>query len=465
MALDINKLSGLSGLSRINSNNNVSASNSSSKGINFSQATGGIGDTFTSSAANGATGVTSAQIQAEIEQLEAKKQENYSKINELEQKIESLIQKAEAKIAEAIKKQENISKEHQEECKKVVEEQMKAYVEANKNGEGMTKDQLNQNIKNALPNVPGLSEAMSGLTETNGIVDEIDSSVESLKSLITETQDLESQIADKQVELEAAIAAEAAAKKCDPIGFEFDGETYDFIVDDGNFDSTSDFLGADNQWDAMQKLDTNGDGSVDTKEMQAGNIKVVNSKGQVGDISKIFGEDFSVDLKSYNKNGSFAGIDTTKDSDGNGVNDQTMLGTFNLNIKGQSVKGYNTLDDQSWLSNKYGISQGVKDTSATKTGKSAGATSGFASQFTGELGNHAIKAEGFEAESARLKQEINAQTEKLGLDLETMKIDDEATASNPFATLGSSKLGAEAENVEDENKKDKLKENNKNQAA
>lgn len=312
------------------------------------------------------TGEESAKIKEEIQELEEKKQENIEKMEKIEAEIEDLAEAAEANIMEALAKQEAAAEEHEEESKAALDENIKAYVEANKEGgEGMTREELQANIKNSLPNAPQLADSMALLVEANEQISEIDSCLGELNKLILDTQAIDAEIEAKEGEYEAAVAAEEAAKCCDPIGFtttDKDGNQaqYDFIVDDGAFDSTSDFLGANGQWNEMAALDTDGDNIVSSAELQAGNIKAVktNADGsqEIVDLAQEFGEDFSIDLSSYSQGGSHSAIDTVSDDDGDGVANQTLLGTFNLNINGETVNGYNTLDDNDWLSENYGIS-------------------------------------------------------------------------------------------------------------
>lgn len=366
------------------------------------------------------------QILDEIKELENKKQENYKQIEKIEQKIEELIKKAEDKVSEAIKKQDEQTKEYENKSKKAVREEISKYVDANKNGMGMTKNELNQNIKVALPDVPELSDSINALMDADGIVSEIDSNVGNLKSIIFDTQELEAQIADLQAEYdyssqvgyssggdgEGGCGADGGGAE-DPIGFEFNGNTYDFIVDDGNFDSTSDFLGAKDQWAAMKELDTDGNNIVDVNELQSANIKLVDENGRVQDISKLFGSSFSVDLNSYEANSHnnvfYQGIDSFSDDDNDGIANQKLLGTFNVNINGQTVKGYNTLDDKDWLGKKFGISTSSQESENPINNLNA------------DLQSHFSKADDFEATSIQLKQKIEDGYKNIELSNEQIK--------------------------------------------
>ena len=314
-------------------------------------------------------GEEATKIQEEIAALEEDKEANYAEMEKIEAEIESLTKKAEENIMQAAKVQEAKVQEHEEETQAAVQENINAYVEANKEGgKGMTREELQDGIKSSLSSVPEVGDAISAAVEANAQIAEIDSKLGDLNSLITDTQEIEAEIEAKTQQYDAckkAEAAEAEAKKaCDPIGFTMGEDEeqvqYDFIVDDGAFDSTSDFLGAENQWAEMEKLDTDGDQVVSAAELEAGNIKAVKTDAdgnqQVVSLAEEFGEDFSINLASYQEGGSHAAIDSTTDADNDGTVDQELLGTFSMNVNGQEVAGYNTLDDTDWLAENYGLS-------------------------------------------------------------------------------------------------------------
>ena len=416
---------------------------------------GSNGATATSSTT--ATGAESEEIQKEIEKLEAEKEENIEKMEKIEDEIESLAKSAEEHIMEAAKAQEAAVKDHEEETQAVLDENIKAYINANKEGgEGMTRDELQENIKGAMPNTPEIADAVAALTAASEEVAEIDNCLGELNKLITDTQLIDEEIELKNTEFEAAKKAEEEAKCCDPIGFtakdaEGNEAQYDFIVDDGAFDSTSDFLGADGQWSEMTALDTDGDNIVSAAELQAGNIKAVktNADGsqEVVDLAEEFGEDFSIDLSSYEEGGSHSAVDTTSDSDGDGTADQTMLGTFNVNANGQTISGYNTLDDVDWLAESYGVS--AEDVTESNT------TGLDASQFSEDLQTHVNFFNMYTEKSEELKEQIQEGFSNIGLSEEQMNGISEATkkeaaeeSKNFFASL------EKTEDVNEENAED-----------
>ncbi len=320
-----------------------------------------------------------AKIKEEIDALEKDKDANYEEMEKIEAEIEELTKKAEENIMLAAKGQEAKVAEHEEETQAAVEENINAYVAANKDGgEGMTQEELQENIKSSLSNVPEVGDAVSAAVAANAQIAEIDTKLGELNSLIADTKEIEDEIEAKTAQYDAckeAEKAEAEAKKaCDPIGFTMgEGEEqvkYDFIVDDGAFDSTSDFLGAENQWEEMAALDTDGDQIVSAAELEAGNIKMVKTDAEgnqnVVSIAEEFGEEFSINLGSYQEGGSHSAINTTTDADKDGVADQELLGTFAMNVNGQEIQGYNTLDDTEWLQENYGLSAETTATDAEK---------------------------------------------------------------------------------------------------
>lgn len=368
------------------------ASEAGDNSIFGSDEDGEIGDSIDLSGATGADGTqrvaTTPEGQAildEIEKLEEQKDANTEEMEAIKAEIETLTAEAEDEINQALAAQEKAVADHEEDTKKLVNQSLADYIEANKEGgEGMTRDELQSNIKK---NAEGLGlpaeigDATAMLMSASDKLDEVDGLLGDLNSLIQDNQNIECQIEAKGAEFEAveeAAKKEAAEKQksCDPIGFEAtdkDGNKaqYDFIKDDGNFDSTDDFLGAQNQWQEMQALDTDGDNIVTAAELDAGGIKAVktNADGSqdIVSMTEEFGEDFSIDLSSYAQGGTHAAVDPTADSDGDGTLDQELLGTFSVNTGSETVQGYNTLDDVDYLSENYGIEAGTQATEAEDT--------------------------------------------------------------------------------------------------
>ncbi len=307
------------------------------------------------------------KIKGDIKALETKKAENEKKMDKLEKEMERLAKDAEEKILKAAEIQEQEVKDHEEECKAAVSAELAKYIEANKKEPGsMTRDELQENIKANIPDFPSIGEALSLATEANAELHEITSLLGDYNKLIKDSQNIDQQIGALNNQLDDAVkAAEEQAKKdaaydddcCtkpDPITFNTaDGTQYDFIVDDGAFDTTSDFLGAEDQWSAMQALDTSGDGIVDSNELKAGNIGLVKTAADgtrttvsSEDLAKELGDDFKVNLNSYSEGGAVDGLDSAN---------QTLLGTFNVEMNGQTLDGYNTADSAEFLEAEYGV--------------------------------------------------------------------------------------------------------------
>lgn len=413
-----------------------------------------VSDTFSSSSTIDVSGSTSEELEEMKADLEAERQETLNQMTEIEAQIEKLIEKAEKLTEDALAKQEAQTEEYQEEAKAVVKQQMQAYVAANKEGgQGMTREQLQSNITGALPNCCSeMTEIFNSFTEANGLLDEVDSYIGDLRSLIEDVKSFDTQISALDNSIETAKAAEeaaaASASCCDPIGFETeDGSRYDFIVDDGAFDSTSDFLGAEDQWAAMQALDTSGDGIVDADELSAANIKMVktdaNGNQSVVDIAEEFGEDFSVDLSSYQNalQADYNGTLDLGDDDGDGAANQTLLGTFNVNIDGESIQGYNTFDDVDWLADNYGI-ENANETAAADSSSTI---------FSDAANMHEALANMYQEQSEALREKLNAGYEKFDLTEEELSEFDaalQAEADKNAAEFISSLSPAEEEDGE-----------------
>ena len=153
----------------------------------------------------------------------------------------------------------------------------------------MTRDELQANIKGAMPNTPEIGEAVAALTAASEQVSEIDSCLGELNKLISDTQLIEDEIEAKQGNYDTVMqeAEEAACnpQPCEPQGFQDnEGNQYDFFIDkDGNGDlsNETEFLGYEGglegqeaAWSEMTDLDTNLDGVVDAEELSAGGVMV-----------------------------------------------------------------------------------------------------------------------------------------------------------------------------------------------
>ena len=307
----------------------------------------------------GATTGANSTANVSNEELEDKKDEldaNRQRMEAIQDEIEDLSDEAAKTIEEAISYQEAAVAEQKEETQKAIKEQIQAYVDANKNGEGMTREELQTNIQAALPNSPNLSSALSKVLQANEQISEIDGLLGELKCLLTSSADL-------QDEIDALEAAGAGSNKCcDPIGFVSNGTEFNFFTDsdgDGKLSQTNEFLGAENQWAEMQAADDDGNGTVTAEELEANNIFLAGMDGSVikdaQGYKDAFGADFSIDLNSYTEGGTHSAVDATADADNDGTLDQQLLGTFNVNANGSTIQGYNTLDDVDWLQSKYGV--------------------------------------------------------------------------------------------------------------
>lgn len=389
-------------------------------------------------------------IQGEIDNLNKQKAETLEMMEKIEAEVEKLAQDAEEKITEAAKAQEAKVEDYEDQVKSAIEQNVTAYVAANKaDGKGMTQDELQSNVKNSIDGfAPDLSDTVAGLFAANSEINLIDSHLSKLNSLANTVKDFDSQIATKETALKQAKEAEAAAKKsCDPIGFkDAEGNTFDFVVmDEDGFNTTSDFLGADNNWDSMAALDTSNDGKVDLAELEAGKIGLtMNGSKDLMDanaIKEMFGEDFAIDLKSYDKNGTYDGI-TDADADGNGVVDQDLQGTFNITAGGKTLNGYNTLDDQEWLANQYGLEANVTETGAPK----AGANVDEVAENDEELQSHLDFIETYTQKAQDLRDQLKLQWQSHGMSNEYIEMLNESAGQ--VATSDADKFYSEIEVTE-----------------
>ena len=415
---------------------------------------------------------TIEDLEAEIEELEGDREKNVKQMEALEIEIKKLADKAQDEVDKAIDLQKDIAEETKAQSKEVVKEQIAAYIAANKEEPGsMTRSQLNEGIANNIPDTD-FGKAVAALVEATGIMDEVDYCLDELDALIVDTANIDFKLEVAKADLssaeeaaEAAAAAEEEAncpppETCDPIGFMAEDENgemaqFDFIKDgdgDGEFNSTDDFLGAEDQWKEMLAADLDGNGSVTAAELDEVGIQVIKNKD--GDSAKTiteqFGKDFSVDLTSYKRGGEYAGITDQKlDGNNNNVQDQELLGTFTVNTgktdaEGNAItaEGYNTLDDIEYLQSEYGVEAGEVEQQSKDN------------IFASDVQHFADFADDMREESAEIRESIDTEYANLGfekIELEefqnTLKTESEASAA---AKVENIKTQAEAQETKDE---------------
>ncbi len=382
---------------------------------------------------------SAAEIQQDIDDKKQQKAETLEMMGAIEKQVEKLAKDVEEKITEAAKAQEAKVTEYEEQVKTAIADNVAAYVAANKTGgKGMTQEQLQQNVASSVGKfAPNLSDVVASMFVANTEMKLIDNHLAKLNNMADIVKGFDREIATANEQLVEAKAAEAA-KCCDPIGFsDANGNKFDFVVMDGAFDTTSDFLGADNQWASMQALDTSGDGKVDLTELKSANIGLsMNGSKDLMNADKIgemFGSDFTIDLGSYDKNGTHDLI-SGADSDRNGVTDQNLLGTFTVNAGGKALNGYNTLDDQEWLSKTYGLQANV-GANGTVTGASGATDDTKAAAQNGEeavseeLQPHMEFITNYTVKANILRQSLQNQWMLLGANEDYIKVLDDSAGT------------------------------------
>ena len=310
-----------------------------------------------------AAGKNSAEVIAlreKINDIGSQIVNNNAKLRSLELNITILQDEVENEINEAIEKSEEIVEDQKEASQQAVSTCLKAYV--NSDGK-MSQDEFQFNLKGQLDEIAGsadskLSTVVLKMVSAEHKMAILDRNLADMKTLMDSNADLTGQMAEAKGQLDDALASAADAAsntdasdedcKCiDPIGFTQGNVKYDFFVDkDNNADITNskEFLGAENGFAEVSALDTDGDGIVTADELAAGNVKVVqtNADGsqEIKSAADVLG-DGSIDLNSYQS--TYANI-------GNG---NTLQGTFNVNKDGETLDGYQTLDDINWLNDNY----------------------------------------------------------------------------------------------------------------
>lgn len=416
-------------------------------------------DTTATSAATAATEAlttSSVPTDEEIEAMETKKEANEATIAQLQTQVEQLVEEVKAEIAAAIAEQEDIQDEQKEEVENIVATKLQEY--ENSNGE-MTIDEFRAGVATSIATsnsaaTRALEGCVSNILAANQKLNLVDALLTNINSLVQENETLEQQIADAKAAQQAAAAAAAAnsAKSgcCDPISFNLDGAQYDFIVDDGAFDSASDFLGANNYFEAMQNLDADGDGKVTKNELEAGNIKLVkteNGAQSVVDVSSVFDDDDFVDLSTYSDTNS---VTSAQSQIANGT-DSVTLGTFSLTLgaENETVAGRSTLDSTEFLNETYGF--GTEGTTANEYTNFLEEYSAIAAELRAELAQTSagigITSTQLDAISAQSKAEANAQAVQIANDIktvETQKIEERKAQEAKAATAADATNNATA---------------------
>lgn len=402
-----------------------------------------------------ATGATSEEIQEEIDRLEEEKANNIEEMEKIEDHIQDLVDSAKENIAKAAALQEEAVKEHQEEVDKALEEQLNAYIEANKEGgEGMTRDELQANIKGALPGIPEVGDAVAALAAASKEVSEIDTCLGELNKLIADTKLIDDEIKIKEGEYEAAVEAETCPPpqtNCEPQGFQdSEGNQYDFFIDkDGNSDlsNETEFLGYEGgkegqaqAWAEMTELDTNLDGIVDAQELSAGGVMVyktdANGNQQAMTIEEAFGEDSDLAISTTQHDEAKEGVGPNNFNTGVGSENNELWGTFDVTLNGETLDGYQTNDDLDWLKNNYNFTDYANEATLTEN------TDPSSLEYSEELQPHVNFYNEYTEISEQLKANIQAGYENIGLSQEQMdgindiaKREADEDAKNFFASL------------------------------
>ena len=139
-----------------------------------------------------------------LEEKKQKHEENTNKQKEIKAKVKELIADVKAKKREAEKIQKEEIKKYQNDVDKIKEDNEKAYKEANKEGgEGMTQEQLQKNIKKAMPDAPNFAKSMAlniiiddeleQIETLNNELDELEAEGEFLKTEITQMETAQAQ--------------------------------------------------------------------------------------------------------------------------------------------------------------------------------------------------------------------------------------------------------------------------------
>lgn len=322
---------------------------------------------------NGGSGEEAGEaLDKSLEDLEREKAENEEKIKLLEEQITKLKEEVEEDVKVATNKMSDLTEEQTKNINKCVANLTDKLAK----GE-ITQEGFDEQLQSGLSSMGFSAEfaaQMNVLINANGKVSLIELLANEIGILKERNKAVDQQI----------VAAQAARKSCDPIGFELDGVKYDFFIDkdkNGLLSNENEFLGAQNNWDEMTALDGDTSGTITKDEMdKAGLMVVVTLKDGTQKIMKasdLFTEENdAIDLGTYKAGGTADdlknnGVTTNiLGTDANGKDANQLLGTFGLTVGGRTINsGYQTFDDGEWLDKNYGFSDNWVINSNTNVGK------------------------------------------------------------------------------------------------
>ncbi len=428
------------------------------------------------------SGLTKEEIEERLEELKEKREEIEEEMEAIESEIEELAEEAEKNIQAAADKKEQETEEYDEEAQKALSDNIKAYIEANKEGgEGMTRDELQDNIKNSLPDKPQLAEAMAALTNANEQVDEIDSLLGDLNSKILEANELDSEIGNLEEEEKEIEECCPPPATCEPQGFQDnEGNQFDFFIDkDGNGDlsNENEFLGyeggkagKDAAWAEMTSLDTDGNGLVDANELTAGGVMVyktgADGSQQAMSIEEAFGKNSDLAVNTIQHETAKEGVGPKNFFSGTGSENNELWGTFDVTLNGETLNGYQTNDDVNWLKDNYNFTDYNTQNTTELENSELEENSNLLNpnEFSEELQPHVNFFNTYTELSEEYRNQINGGYEDLGLTDEeidgintSIKAEADEQAQSFYGSLASDKT----ENAENKDNQTPITEDEK----
>lgn len=422
-------------------------------------------------------GATSADIQARIDALNAERQALLDMMAPIEKTVEELMESVSRKITEALKEQEKRVEEYEAEVQAAIQKEVEAYVQANRDGKGMTQEELQANIQGAVGViVPGLEGSIATLFAAETEMKLIDGHIATLKTLGNQVKNIEAQIScetTKFNEVKAAEEAAKAAKSCDPIGFQVEEDglevQYDFFIDkdgDGQLSNITEFLGAtdsEDGWNEMVGLNEDGDatitydelsrakvgedgkvtfgeenvhGTSDDAEANKGQIMVMktvkNPDGTTTQTPMTVEEAFGPDSRyggeiniGVKKNDTLDPSKTSFNFDDPKYNNE-LLGNFSMTLggNGEEITGYQTNDDVEYLKDNYTFSKGAVevDEMQDKMNTADAKLDGEDVKVSDELATHLGTIETLEQKAADLRLALDNAWATLGFSEEYVEI-------------------------------------------
>ena len=154
-----------------------------------------IGAGFSTSMLNSTRKEVIKKLGQLLQSTETLRNQIMDQVKELEGEVYSLAEEAAEKIMEATTERETANAQYEADAQQMVADKLKEYIDANKSGgEGMTREQLRENIANSMPEEPDLSNAIANAAIACEDIAQIDAEIGVINTIMTSAKKLDDKI-------------------------------------------------------------------------------------------------------------------------------------------------------------------------------------------------------------------------------------------------------------------------------